>query len=767
MNLSNNTGDYFIKEGLSENFFIHRENLSAHIVTSNFPMARILACFPDENSGIALMFDSKMPENNGISISFSSLPSISVQGKKRGVFFSVRTDKQKMIITNICLDSIRFIRSLKYPGGVEDVMKHRKEFLHLTGLPEEGFLYPSFESIMENGRRTLNFHRMTPDEKNNFFCSISVDSEEMDLDADGERVVFSSLKGKSIEFQVYAGMDFAPLTPYMPGEILNNRAEKFLRHLKKNNPDSYVRHKKNLDSLAFLSYREKFLAGSWRFLTYFGRDTMMSLMMLKDCINTEVYESGIQSVLDRLSQSGAVAHEEDTGCWAMDFHIGEYVRLMKDSDEKKSAIKKPFCREETVGGNLWRNLSSPVFDYKMVDDDFMLPLMVDYFTNDEDITQQQKKDFFNRINDRDERNIVTLLRNFNYIISKTEKYSETGDPAFLIKINDGIEVGDWRDSGAGLGWGRYPGSINVSLVRNSLKAIKRIMESGICCSEELTGISNKYNLKNLSIILKNPDILKKHIESWKEAGKHFVVKLSPEEVKTRITHYLKTSPIENEERELFLSTIVEKDMTVREFLESERVPELLKSGLNFYALSLDENLKAVEVMNSDMGFSLFFGEPEPEEIEDMLKVINLPYPLGLAQPGGIVVANPAFSHNRHLWRALDENAYHGRVVWAWQMFLMEMGLCRQIRKYRGEPVHREFTEKMLDSLKKLRKWEETAGELSQWELWTHEVVNGEIKPVAYGMKTTSETESNPVQLWSTVGIAVMMEVDGILGMRGE
>lgn len=32
--------------------------------------------------------------------------------------------------------------------------------------------------------------------------------------------------------------------------------------------------------LTFLSYREKYLAGSWRFDTYFGRDTMMSLTLL-------------------------------------------------------------------------------------------------------------------------------------------------------------------------------------------------------------------------------------------------------------------------------------------------------------------------------------------------------------------------------------------------------------------------------------------------------------------------------------------------------
>ena len=34
------------------------------------------------------------------------------------------------------------------------------------------------------------------------------------------------------------------------------------------------------NALTFLSYREKFLAGSWRFNTYFGRDTLMSVRLL-------------------------------------------------------------------------------------------------------------------------------------------------------------------------------------------------------------------------------------------------------------------------------------------------------------------------------------------------------------------------------------------------------------------------------------------------------------------------------------------------------
>ncbi len=764
MNTNSNTKDFYIKEGLSESYIIHRENISSHIMITCHPSARVLTCFPDGNSGIALMFDNNLAENDNIILSFSSQPEPFIDEKNRGMVFGIKANKHKITITNIHMDSIRFIRSLKYPGGVEDVMKQRGEFLRLTGLPEEGILHPTFQSIVENGKKILKFRRTTLDERNNFSCNISVDPEEIDIKTEGGRLSFISLKGKEIEFRITAGTDYTPMTPCMPDEILNREAGNFRKRIMINNPEQYETFKKNLNALSFLSYNEKFLAGSWRFLTYFGRDTMMSLMLLKECLNTRIYESGIQSVLDRLSHEGMVAHEEDIGCWATDHHIGKYLRQRKE--ERESGVEISSLRKVGTGGFShlpeWGDLlSSPVYDYKMVDDDFMLPLMVDFFTNDGSIKERQKREFLEKTNDRGETSITSLLRNFDYIIGKTEKYGETGDPLHLIRINDGIDVGDWRDSGWGLGRGRYPGSINVSLAFNCLESIKRILESGIFSVNRLVKISRENDLKNLTVIMKDSGSLIKRISSWKHAGRHFAVKLSVEEMRIRITDYLLNAGIENEEREVLLSTEISDKITVHDFLKGGQIPEIPVNGLTFRALSLDEHLQPVEVMNSDPGFLLFFGEPKPDDMEEILKIITLPYPLGLALPGGIAVANPAYSCNHALWKTLDGNAYHGRVVWAWQMFLIEMGLCRQIKRFGRNDLHRNLVEKTYKCLKRLRNMEQTAGNLANSELWTHEVLNGELKPVAYGVKLESETESNPVQLWSTVRMAVMMEIENI------
>ena len=93
-----------------------------------------------------------------------------------------------------------------------------------------------------------------------------------------------------------------PLTPLDAASLLTPAAR----------PDRDARRK-----LAFLSYREKSLAGSWRFNTYFGRDTLMSLRLLQPVLRPSASEAGLASVLARLSPEGEAAHEEGIGEFAL------------------------------------------------------------------------------------------------------------------------------------------------------------------------------------------------------------------------------------------------------------------------------------------------------------------------------------------------------------------------------------------------------------------------------------------------------------------
>jgi len=70
-------------------------------------------------------------------------------------------------------------------------------------------------------------------------------------------------------------------------------------------------------SLSFLSYTEKLLAGAWRFLTYFGRDSMITLLLMQPVFSEGqggAIEAIISSVLERLNHTtGQVCHEETIG----------------------------------------------------------------------------------------------------------------------------------------------------------------------------------------------------------------------------------------------------------------------------------------------------------------------------------------------------------------------------------------------------------------------------------------------------------------------
>ena len=67
-------------------------------------------------------------------------------------------------------------------------------------------------------------------------------------------------------------------------------------------------------SLSFLSYSEKLLAGAWRFLTYFGRDSMIAALLLQPVLSDTAIEAVIGAVLERINRTdGSVCHEETIG----------------------------------------------------------------------------------------------------------------------------------------------------------------------------------------------------------------------------------------------------------------------------------------------------------------------------------------------------------------------------------------------------------------------------------------------------------------------
>jgi hypothetical protein len=164
----------------------------------------------------------------------------------------------------------------------------------------------------------------------------------------------------------------------------------------------------------------------------------------------------------------------------------------------------------------------------------------------------------------------------------------------------------------------------------------------------------------------------------------------------------------------------------------------------FPAIALDAEGHHVPVMHSDDSFVLLFTTPDPAYLEQAAARLLRPFPAGLRTPVGVVVANPAFAPCAVQRGLFTADHYHGTVVWSWQQAMLAADLGDRVRAtlLSAEAV---LWEVIRDSA--------SHGSTELWT-WAVEAREGRFERVAFGATAEHHDESNPVQLWSTVYLAV-------------
>jgi hypothetical protein len=176
---------------------------------------------------------------------------------------------------------------------------------------------------------------------------------------------------------------------------------------------------------------------------------------------------------------------------------------------------------------------------------------------------------------------------------------------------------------------------------------------------------------------------------------------------------------------------------------------LSRSAVSFHALSLDASGKPVPVLNSDEGFELLFGMPDPSTLDQAVQTLMRPFPLGLLTDAGMVVANPVFADPAAQAR-FSRHAYHGTVVWSWQQALFAIGLARQLaRPDLPQPIRAH----LLNAQQSLWRVIRSTESLRSSELWTWSFEGNRYRVTPFGASTNDADEANAAQLWSTVYLA--------------
>jgi hypothetical protein len=635
-------------EGRALNEFFRQGPVAAHLVLTSGSAPRLVIAFPAGNSGAALWF--KAPA------AVSWRPDVTIVAAHRdlpggGVLHGVTA---KLVATGGPITVMQAIASsVRVIRDYQDAHKASPEILVAPRV--------SANSIVWERRRL--------DGAPGYSLSIEVTRGaiaggearliELTPDAEGE-----------LHLSVTALTGDAPLRPFEEDELVTSAAAS----------DARLRH-----MLAFLSYEQKLLAGSWRFNTYFGRDTLMSLRLLAPVLRPRVFEAGLGAVLERLNAVGEVAHEED---------IGEYAVL-----RRIRAGEPPS--------------DSPVLDYKMIDDDFMLPVIVAHYLLDIPEGRARAAAFLARRTGAGETYGAALVRNLNFAVAMTTPFAS--DPYWrrLIALKAGEHVGNWRDSEDGLGGGRYPYDVNGVLAPAALEAIARLHESGVL---------KTYLDQDADERLSNAAAM---AQVWRrEAPRLFDVTVTAEAARLEAETYARRIGVD----------------------PSPAVAAVGAEMVRFRAVSLDAYGRPVPILNSDEAFALMFLDDAPADVERIADTLTRPFPAGLLTDVGLLVANPAYAADE-LEPTFDRNRYHGTVIWSWQQALFAAGVDRQLDRT-------DLTASARTALQRARSRLHAAiaaaDALRGSELWSWSQIDGRYRIEPFGQREGDETESNAAQLWSTV-----------------
>jgi len=256
--------------------------------------------------------------------------------------------------------------------------------------------------------------------------------------------------------------------------------------------------------------------------------------------------------------------------------------------------------------------------------------------------------------------------------------------------------------------------------------------------------------------------LRRAVDTWWGARRHFVVRLAPAEVRSRVAGRLATlKPAER----VYWDGVMNASRAADDTLE-------------VLALSLDAAGRPIGVANTDPATGLFLGHDRATALTDSAargrvmrdtRLFTLNYPVGLfVERVGPLVVNDAYA-TPDVWRAFDLDLYHGpRVVWGREVNLFLLGLSGAIEDVtRGggvsgvvaaspdDRVREAYLRELRAALTRVLTAVESSGFKS--ELWSFEFRNGRPEPLRY-------STGSDVQLWSTTDLAVQFALSK-LGAR--
>lgn len=597
---------------------------------------------------------------------------------------------------------------------------------------------------------------------------MSVDPSNATLTSTGPVVTIRAVRGGPTRFTVHVTTDAPSLTPLSRTQIFNADFRRFLANARAESnrvssaagaagtPSAtavsrYRRLEREARSVELLSSKEKLMAGLPNYATYFGRDMMMTALMMEPIWSDAMSEHVIASVLRKLGPDGDVSHEEALGGQAIrenaveyNAHLKEYFRLRQAGNAPAADTALAHARALLV------NLQKVRENYHMLDDEFQLPLLAARYLVNPEVSGARKVAFLLDSSDGRGPRVLLLLRELALVSKLAAPYGRDPRVENLVASprldSTRWRSVSWRDSGVGYANGRFAMDINAIWVPRALESTSQII-----AALGTLGFTQAQRARHAEAIagtaldefVRNPALLRRAVDNWNRAVSHFVVSLSVTEIGSRVQQKLQSLPAE--ERVYWQRVLASTG--------ADRQP------LEFVALSLDANGRPIPVVNSDPATWLLLRDRRDTTIAARdratrdVRAFMRAYPVGLfVDRLGPLVANDAYA-SPAVWEAFEKDRYHSpRVVWGREVNLLMLGLANEIsssvdRAGRPRDAGRAaYVNGLRDALRRTSAAVEASG-LKHTELWSYEIAGARLNPIRYGAATD-------IQLWNVTNLAV-------------
>ncbi len=720
---------------------------------------------------------------------------VSQSGTRRTIEYQLVANGSQVVIGWILLGSMRVERDLGYSGREADpfewpTFRIREEedlIANIEKLPAaerdtqlrllnashvedlRARLVPDIITAGVRERRGVTVTQLTLDAKTNLEFDLGVDPHDASIVVTLPTITLTSTTNRPVRFTVRVTTDAPSLTPLARDQIFNAPFLRFLsdartaadRAARGGAPNSagavstisrYRQLERDVRGTELLSSKEKLMAGLPNYATYFGRDMMMTSLMMQPVWTDAMAEFVIASALRKLGPLGDVSHEEALGGQAIrensaeyNAHIAEYFRLVRRGNQ--SAADTALAHARAILADLQRVREN----YHMRDDEFQLPVVAARYLTNPAVSLGRKRAFLLDSSDGHNSRLGLLLRELGLVATLAGPYAR--DPVVQNLVasprldSTHWRSISWRDSNAGYANGRFAMDINAIWAPRALEAMREILgalRSIGFSNDQIAAFAPRVGAAPVAQFIGDTVFFQRSIQNWRGASRHFVVTVAPEDIRAKVQQKLQWLPAEER---VYWQGVLTKTA-------ADTLP------LAFLAISLDSAGKPIPVVNTDPATWLLLRDAtdiSPDAIAAVRRDVNAitrPYPVGLfIDRLGPVVANDAYA-SPIVWEAFKKDTYHSpRVVWGREVNLILLGLANQITgatddggKARSVGDAVGYVDDMRSALMQTYLAVEASG-LKHNELWSYEIVNGALKPIRYGASTD-------VQLWNVTDLAV-------------